>query len=96
MYSDYDYGDDENEHGSPSDSISSEVSMDESFLRRLFKACDRDNDGFLDRYGSRLSNLFTPRLCCIYPQLNLLKYIALRYSCLYHIEASDICATYDL
>ena len=51
MYSDYDYGDDDNyERVSPSDSISSEISMDESFLRRLFKACDRDNDGFLDRY----------------------------------------------
>ena len=53
MFSDHDYGDDDEkcEHCSPSDSISSEISMDESFLKRLFKACDRDNDGFLDRYG---------------------------------------------
>jgi len=51
MFSDHDYGDDDEkcEHCSPSDSISSEISMDESFLKRLFKACDRDNDGFLDR-----------------------------------------------
>ena len=50
MSSRYDYGDQSSFEcqNSPSDSIASELSMDD-FLRRLFAACDTDNDGYLDR-----------------------------------------------
>ena len=50
MSSDFEYGDDNYDNrASPNESICSEFSMDDSFLRRLFRACDTDNDGFLDR-----------------------------------------------
>lgn len=41
------YGQDSND--SPLSSKASSVSMDD-YLRRLFTACDTDNDGYLDRF----------------------------------------------
>ena len=62
MYTDYGNGD-EDDYCSPTDSICSEFSMDESFLRKLFKACDTDNDGYLDRYVRP----YLPCLCKFIP-----------------------------
>ncbi len=49
MHQDEKYGDQfGNDTNSPSNSSSSSLSMDD-YLRRLFSACDTDNDGYLDR-----------------------------------------------